>query len=298
MFAKQARHGSYFRGLLSRLGHQRASFDPGGSEATESHSAYSEIWSSLAASSPNGEVLRRDGVLMISAGGKWPVMNTAFLTSPVTTQADLRERILLAKRYYESKKIQWLFITFDEWLDPSIQAEQLFWDHGIYHMQDCIGMQKTGLLEPIPSHPELDCRLVENDADRLEFCEINADSYKFSSEWRDDMARWTSQWPKETVRLYIAHRDEEAVSSAMVCRMRDVAYLGFVATRQGHQRKGYAKAIAQYAIAAANDERPCRKSILHSTPSGLPLYRSLSYSEVTTFGIYLAECAGKSDTSR
>src|SRR4051794_34342152 len=78
------------------------------SAATESHSVYSEIWSSLAASSSSGEVLNRDGVLITHGGGKWPVMNTAFLTSPVKSEADLQDRILIAKRYYEAKKALWL----------------------------------------------------------------------------------------------------------------------------------------------------------------------------------------------
>jgi ribosomal protein S18 acetylase RimI-like enzyme len=224
-------------------------------------------------------------VLIVSAGGKWPVKNTAFLTRPVITEADLQDRILLAREYYGPNKTLWLFIAFSDWLDPSIRAEQLFWEHGICHMQNCVGMQTTRLLEPTTLVPELDFRLVESDADRLEFCDINAESYGFSSEWRDDIARWASQWPREKIRLYVAYYGDEAVSSAMVYLMGDVAYLGFLATRQGHQRKGYAEAIARYAIAAANEDRPCSKSILHSTLAGLPLYGSLGYSEVTSFGV-------------
>jgi ribosomal protein S18 acetylase RimI-like enzyme len=231
---------------------------------------------------------------MTSAGGKWPVMNTAFLTSPVRTEADLQDRILLARQYYEPKKALWLFISFDEWLDSSICAEQLFWNHGIYHMQACVGMQTKQVSESTISPPELDFRLVETEAERLEFCDINADSYGFSPEWRDDMALWTSQWPIESVRLYVARAGSEGVSAAMVYLMRDIAYLGFVATRQEHQRKGYAEAIVRYAIAAANEDRPIRQSILHSTPAGLPLYRSLGYSEVANFGIYLGGLQGPS----
>jgi GNAT superfamily N-acetyltransferase len=251
---------------------------------------YSEIWSALATSDSSGEVLNRGGVLVASGGGKWPVMNTAFLTSPVKTETDLQDRILLAAKYYGAKKALWLFISFDEWLDPSIHAEEVFWKNGICHMQNCVGMQTRRLLEPTISAPELDFRLVENDADRLEFCDINADSYGFSAEWRDDVGRWISQWPKERVRLYIAYSGKEAVSSAMVYLMGDVAYLGFVATRQEHQRRGYAGAIARYAIAVANEEGPFSKTILHSTLAGLPLYRSLGYSEVTSFGVYLGGC--------
>jgi ribosomal protein S18 acetylase RimI-like enzyme len=224
---------------------------------------------------------------MISAGGKWPVMNTAFLTRPVTSEADLQNRILLAKRYYGPKKTLWLFILFNDWLDPSIHVGQLFWNHGICQMQDCIGMQAKQLNASTISAKHLEFRLVKTDADRSEFCEVNADSYGFSPEWRDDMARWSSQWPIENVRLYVAYSGNEAVSSSMVYLMGDVAYLGFVATRKQHQRRGYAEAMARYAMAAANANRPISKSILHSTPAGLPLYRSLGYSEVTTFGIYL-----------
>ncbi|MGI8959006.1 MAG: GNAT family N-acetyltransferase [Bryobacteraceae bacterium] len=251
---------------------------------------YSEIWSALAASNGGGEILNRDGVLMISAGGKWPVMNTAFMTSPVTTEADLQDRILTAKRYYGPKKTLWLFISFNEWLDSSIAIEEVSWNHGLYHMQNCIGMQTWRLPEPRSSAPELVFRLVENDVDRVAFFDINADSYGFSPEWSNDIACWASRWPTENVRLYIAHCGNEAVSSAMVYLNGDVAYLGFVATRQGHQRQGYAEAIARYAMASASENGRFTKSILHSTPAGLSLYRGLGYSEVTTFGIYMGAC--------
>ncbi|MFL6352868.1 MAG: hypothetical protein ACJ74Z_13595, partial [Bryobacteraceae bacterium] len=99
--------------------------------------------------------------LLVTAGGKWPVMNTAFLTRPVATKADLQDRILLAKRYYAPKKALWLFILFNEWLDYSTEAEQIFSMNGLCHVQDCIGMQAKGLLEPRNSAPELTFRLVK-----------------------------------------------------------------------------------------------------------------------------------------
>jgi len=260
------------------------------SDTTATHSVYQEVWSSLVGSSSCGEVFNRNGVLITSAGGKWPVMNTAFLSTPVATEADLQDRILVAKRYFGHKKTLWLFISFNQWLDSSVHPEQLFWSNGLSHMQTCVGMQTKHLIEPTTPAPELVFRLVENAAERLEFADINADSYGFSSEWRSDIANWSSQWPTQNVRLYVAYCGNKAVSSAMVHLIGDVAYLGFVATRQGHQRKGYAEAIARHALAITNEHWNFSKSILHSTPAALSLYRSLGYSDVTDFGIYLGGC--------
>jgi ribosomal protein S18 acetylase RimI-like enzyme len=255
--------------------------------ATAVHWLYQEVWSSLVASTPGGELFDRDGVLIASAGGKWPVMNTAFLSTPVATEADLQNRISVAKQYFGQKRSFWLFILFNEWLDYSIQSEHVFSAGGLLHMESSIGMQTNNLIKPKASPPELGFRLVESATERLEFSDVNADSYGFSSDWTSDIATWTSHWPSRHVRLYIAYSGDEPVSTAMVHLIKDVAYLGFVATRRRHQRKGYAEAIAHYALTTTNKRQNFARSVLHSTPAALSLYRNLGYSEVTTFGIYL-----------
>jgi GNAT superfamily N-acetyltransferase len=267
-------------------------------DAVESHSAYQDLWSSLARSSSSGEVVIKKGVLVTAAGGKWPVMNTAFLSSPVPTEADLRERILVAKRYFEpkrrlwrsseQKKRSWLFIVFNHWLNPPIQPEQVFRDSGLCYAQNSVGMQTTRLRAPTRSVPELQYRLVDDDSKRVEFSDINADSYGLSTEWTNDVAAWTSGWPLSKIRLYIAYSGKQAVSSAMVHLSGDVALLGWVATRRAHQSKGYGEAISRYALGNAEEHWQFRKIIVHSTPDGLSLYRKLGFSEVTSFKIYLA----------
>lgn len=258
--------------------------------ALDSHSIYRDVWSSLAASSRDGEVFEQNGLLIATAGSKWSVMNTVFLLRPVETEADLRDRISFAKDYFEAKKRSWLFILFNEWVDASIRPEQLFWDHRVAYMHGCFGMQATRLLEPARPAPELVYRLVENDAEKLEFSDINADSYGLSEEWRSDIAAWMSQWPESRIRLYIAYSGDKAVSSAMVHLKGDAAFLGFLATRQAHQGRGYGEAIARYALARAQDDWHFSKTMLHSNPAGLSLYRRLGYSEVASFGIYLGGC--------
>jgi len=259
-------------------------------DVTESHSIYRAVWSSLGSSSYRGEVFERDGLMIATANGKWPIMNTAFLSSPVATKADLQRRISFANDYFGAKRQMWLLILFDKWLDGSIQPEKLLWGHRIAYLQCCVGMQAEKLHEPTGPAPELVFREVNTDAQRLEFADINADSYEFSAEWREDIAAWISQWPKSTVRLYIAYSGTQAVSSAMVHLVGDVVLLGFVATRQGHRRKGYAEAVARHALARAEEGWSFCKSVLHSTPAGLPLYRAMGYCEVTSFGIYLGGC--------
>ena len=259
-------------------------------DAAQSHSAYRDVWSLLAASSDCGEVLEQNGLVIASAGGKWSVMNIVFLSRPVANEADLFDRISFAKEYFAAKKRLWLFILFNDWLDPSIRPEQVLWDHRVAYVQGCFGMQATRILEPARPAPELVYRLVENDAERLEFWGVNADSYGFSEEWRNDMAAWMSQWPKSRIRLYLAYLGDKAVSSAMLHLIGDAAFLGFLATRQQHQGKGYAEAIARHALARGADDWHFSKSILHCAPSSLSLYRRLGYSEVASFGTYLGGC--------
>ena len=256
-------------------------------DATKSYLIYRDVWSSLAAASQCGEVFERDGLWIATAGGKWAVMNTVFLSRAVESEADLRDRISFAKSYFDANKRLWLFVSFNSWLCPSIEPEQLFWEHRVAHMHGCFGMQATRLLEPRRLPPELAYRLVDNDAERLAFSDINADSYGFPEEWRSDVAAWISQWPPSKARLYVGYFGDSPVTSAMVYLTGKVAYLGFLATRRGFEGKGYAEAISRYALARAKEHWDFRESILHSTPAGLSLYRRMGYSRVASFGIYL-----------
>src|SRR5437764_632457 len=129
--------------------------------ATAVHRLYQEVWSSLVASTHGAEIFDRDGVLITSAGGKWPVMNTAFLSTPVATEADLQNRISIARKYFAQKRSFWLFILFNNWLDYSIQSEHVFSTGGLLHMESCIGMQTNNSIKPKASPSELRFRLVE-----------------------------------------------------------------------------------------------------------------------------------------
>jgi hypothetical protein len=158
----------------------------GRNDAKDSHSVYAKVWSALAASSNSGEVLDRDGLLIISAGGKWPIMNTAFLSSPVESNADLQNRISIAKEYFGQKERLWLFISFNAWINDNIDAEQLFSDNRVAYLERCVGMQAERLLPARKGISELLYRRVESESERLEFADINADSYGFPPEWRND----------------------------------------------------------------------------------------------------------------
>ncbi|MFL6352867.1 MAG: hypothetical protein ACJ74Z_13590 [Bryobacteraceae bacterium] len=72
--------------------------------------------------------------------------------------------------------------------------------------------------------------------------------------------------------------------------MGDMAYLGFVATRKRQQEKGMQMLSPGMRSLLRARVELSGKSILHSTPAGLPLYRRLGSSAVADFGLYLGGC--------
>ncbi len=63
-------------------------------------------------------------------------------------------------------------------------------------------------------------------------------------------------------------------------------YVGYVATLPEHQRRGYAEAVMRRSLEEAARERGWRRSVLHATEAGRPVYAKMGHRGVEQYTLY------------
>jgi GNAT superfamily N-acetyltransferase len=67
------------------------------------------------------------------------------------------------------------------------------------------------------------------------------------------------------------------VSTATAIINEDCLFLFLVATSPDVRRKGYGEAVVRHALQTAYEETGIRRTVLHATEDGYPLYLRLGY---------------------
>src|SRR5947209_4310742 len=75
----------------------------------------------IAASRGAGDVRELPGVSIASAGVTFQMFNSAFLNSPVTTEADLTQRVHLANLHFDHIGQEWAFWICEDFLEPRVR---------------------------------------------------------------------------------------------------------------------------------------------------------------------------------
>ncbi|WP_394365212.1 hypothetical protein [Paraburkholderia kirstenboschensis] len=80
--------------------------------------------------------------------------------------------------------------------------------------------------------------------------------------------------------------ERSAVSTAAAIVNDGAVYLALVATRPDAQRNGFGEATVRCALSAAYHATGIRRTILHATDAGLPVYLRVGYHRTTVFKTY------------
>jgi len=79
------------------------------------------------------------------------------------------------------------------------------------------------------------------------------------------------------------------VATASVALIDQIAYVALVATQPDHQRKGYAEAVMRQALLEARKAWGERRTVLHATAAGQPVYRRMGYADTIRFDAFIGE---------
>jgi ribosomal protein S18 acetylase RimI-like enzyme len=240
----------------------------------------------LAGSRTKGEVRELRGVSIASSNVTFQMFNAAFLSAPVTSEADLVQRIHLASMYFDKRAQSWAYWVCEDWLEPRTRrrSPRLFNEHGLRHSVDLPGMVAERLLPPDKPLPRIDVRRVCDGPTRDAFCAIGSVCFNVPLAWFSEVFNAGSVWKRFV--SYVAYHDQEPVSTAAVVVEGGIAGVYNVATIPGHQRLGYGEAVMRHALDEVRRSCGIERTILQSTAAGYRLYERMGYRTITRVSVY------------
>lgn len=253
----------------------------------ESHRQIQEAWRYFALQLPGGSATAESGVLLTNGRSSLPFMNAAFLTSPATTEADLRARLEVAAAHFREGGHPFVFMPGEDMLSASLAGglTDLCADLGLGYMMPMTGMVASELAAPVRPLPELEFRTVADAEMRDAVGDINAAGYDLPGEVMRAATGVPSLW--DGMIGVVGLVDGVPASTASVVPVDDVAYVALVATLPSHQGKGYAEAVMRRALDEAREAWDTVRTVLHATPAGSPVYTRMGYRPTSTFHVYV-----------
>jgi GNAT superfamily N-acetyltransferase len=259
-------------------------------ELHESNAQFIDAWEFWTRRSRAGEVRSLPGLEIRWMGATWPICNLTFLANPVEDEADLARRIEAAVSHAGTRHLPWLFFLCTNWLPEDLRgsAEPLFARHGLVPVVPMTGMVTDDLLPPRRPLPELEFRPVRDAESRRAAGEINCIGYGMPVEWGHEALDIEAMWNDERAFGYLGLLDGRPVTTAKTVAVDDRLYVGLVATLPEHQKQGYGEAVMRHSLEKAREATGQRRTVLHATPMGFPLYREMGYRTAAHFVAYSA----------
>jgi GNAT superfamily N-acetyltransferase len=263
-------------------------------EILESHRQFLAAWGFFAQHSRKGERVDLPEVHIASANVAWPIVNAAFLPAPVETEQALERAAAAAAHYFNSRGLAWMFAVCEDWLSPALRARAgaLLAPHGLKPGMEVTGMVTEHLVEPVRPLPPLDFRQATDEQGRHHIADINARSYDAPRELGREALGVPAYYAGKALG-FVGHLQGEPTSCATVVPLDGVAYVAWVATQPEYRKQGCAEAVMRHGLAEAHRTWGVRRTVLHATAAGYPVYLRMGYRPVTRFHLYMAAPQGK-----
>jgi|SRR5271157_1774354 len=242
----------------------------------------------IAASRPAGEVRELRGVSIAAAGVTFQMFNAAFLSEPVSTEAELAQRILLASMHFNSRGLEWAYWVCEGWLGSRARkrSRQVFERLGLRHSVDLPGMVAEHVAPPVRERAAIEVRRVCPGPTRDAFCAIGSVCFHVPLAWFHEVFDDNSVW--DNFAAYVGYVDGEPVSTTAIVMGGSAVGVYNVATLPSHQRRGYGEAVVRHALEEARGRTGVERAILQSTPAGLRMYERMGFRTVTRVTVYSA----------
>ena len=240
----------------------------------------------IAASRAPGEIRELHGVSIAAAGVTFQMFNAAFLSSPVTSERELTQRILLPSVHFNARGLEWAYWVCEDWMGQAARrrSRQVFERHGLRHSVDLPGMVAEHVRPPVTALPRVDVRRVCDTATQDAFCAIGSVCFHVPISWFHEVFDSTSVWQRFAG--YVGYVDEEPVSTTAIVMGGGAIGVYNVATLPPYQRRGYGEAVMRYALEDTWRATAVERVILQSTPAGLRLYERMGFRTVTKVAVY------------
>ena len=241
-----------------------------------------------AALSGYGEMERRSGVVLITAPVAYSVFNIALLDAAVPDVAgELKRRIRVARRHYESAGSPWSFWICENDL-PRRELRRLietFEEEGLQSIAESPGMDTRQLVEPRRRLPGLAFRPVEDDQTRRHFSRLVCASFHIPAAMAEAVYMREHFWAG-SLHAWVGYEAGQAVTTAAAVNSSGVLGVYSVATTPDCRRKGYGEAAVRHAVSRLREQGAAGHVVLQSSPGAYTLYRSMGFRSRTRFFIF------------
>lgn len=240
----------------------------------------------IAASRSAGEIRELHGVSIAAAGVTFQMFNSAFLSSPVSTEDELVRRIMMPSMHFNSRGLEWAYWVCEGWLEGRARRRprHVFERLGLRHSVDLPGMVADSIAPPVRPPPLIRIRRVDCPITRDAFCSIGSVCFHVPLAWFHEVFENDGVW--QNFASYVGFVDEEPVSTTAIIVGGSALGVYNVATLPGYQRRGYGEAVMRFALADARRRHGLERTILQSTPAGLKLYERMGFRTVTRVAVY------------
>jgi GNAT superfamily N-acetyltransferase len=260
------------------------------SEIDESNRQIQLAWESFAVWDPKGETVRYPGVTAVWCHAQWPLLNAAFIASPVKDGGDLERRIQTAVEHGQKRQIPWILACCREWLPSGSGTEvlEILNRYGLHEVMVITGMVTEDVVPPARAVGDLELRPVADVETRRAVADINALSYELPLEWGREVFEGEAVW-RSNLFGCVGYVEGKAVATATTAILEGIRYVALVATLPEFRHRGHAEAVMRQSLEMARRATGIKRTVLHATPMGKPSYERMGYGAVAAFGIYMLQ---------
>jgi GNAT superfamily N-acetyltransferase len=253
-------------------------------ELVESLHQFITTWNLIGRPFAGVEQLTAPGLAISWPNTRFPFYNAVFLTEPMTDAHVLQDAVQDAAAYVRTRDAAGLFVVCLDSLGgaarerlPLMLAQARF-----VPAFPMTGMAGDILPMDAPAHPALRFVRITDDATIFAFAELNCVSYGIPVGTSLSLVHEHAFWHDHAYG-FVAYEGDQPVATATAIVNDGCLFLFLVATTPLARRKGYGEAVVRHALQTAHHATGIRRTVLHATEAGYPLYVRLGYHSVGKF---------------
>lgn len=247
-------------------------------ELDESLHQFVTAWRLLARPFPQADLADEPGLAMSWPGTKFPFYNIVFLTEELDDENQLKDRVRRAAAYLRTNRASGMVLVC---LDRLSGAAKNSFSSVMAQEKLVPAIPMTGMVGdilPLAGAPHPDLRFVRicDDDSIRQFAEINCAAYGLPAETALSLVKEHTLWNQHAYG-FLAYAGDQPVATATAIINENCVFLFLVATMPEAQRKGYGIAVVRHALNAAYEATGIKRTVLHATEAGYPVYLRLGY---------------------
>lgn len=252
-------------------------------DVQESDSQFRAAWKYFSDRLPAGKDVHLEGLYAVFGGVPVPFFNVLFVEPDFNSEEQLARRLKDGIAWANNEGVPWLLSIADRAAKKLDRTQDVLAAAGFQSVMPLTGMIADELTPAAKVPEDLEFRLARDTENRRAIVDVNSKAYGMPLE-RSDLDN-DRLWDEHSYGV-VAYLNGETVSASATLLVDDRLYVAWVATVPEHRRKGYAETAMRRSLEEASKVHGWRRSVLHATPAGRPVYEKMGYRVVEEYMLY------------